>query len=294
MSDTPPDDSEFVDISLTPEGNDPPAADDGAADDAADGEKPEGDASAEGEYGQNEGDAADGDDEALREERAKGKNGAQGRIAELTRLRREAEREAEHWKGIATQNGAKPGDSAAPASKPNADDFEDYGEFVEALTDWKVAERERATASTRAEAAEKTVAETRDAEWGARIGAVKATIPDFDAVMEKADTPTAPHVAAAIMEADRGPELLYHLAAHPEIVEKLNDLSPYRAAVELGRIEASLGETVAPAPPPPPEPKKPSNAPAPITPVKGGTATTKDPAKMDMAEYKAWRAEQLK
>jgi hypothetical protein len=225
-------------------------------------------------------------DDPLRDDKGRYKRTYQGRVDTLTRNVHEARREAAYWQGIATQSGAKPGDSAAPTAKPTADQFEDYGDYVEALTDWKVADRERTNVQSQTEKAAGAVESSRNDLWGAKVSEAKTTIADFDAVMEKADTPTKPHVADAIMDADRGPELLYHLARNPEIVGKLNEMSPYRAAIELGRIEATLE---APAEKPKPRETTTSKAPAPITPVQPGSSAAKDPSKMSMDEYTAYR-----
>lgn len=285
MSDGPSDD-EFVEINLVPAPDEPEGDGEPEAEkegDAAEGEGAEG---SEGEHESGEGDeGSEGDDEGLPEDRKPAK-GAEARIAELTRLRREAERQRDA--AIAQLQGARdPAKAATP--KPVADDFEDYGDYVEALTDWKADQRDAERADTNATTAAERAAQHRNAEWSAKIGAAKSIMPDFDAVMEKADTPTAPHVADALMDADRGPELLYHLANNPDVVERLNDMSPARAAIELGKIEAKLE---APEAAPPPPPRKTTTAPAPITPVKTGATTAKDPAKMNMEEYKAYRAAQ--
>ena len=285
-----PADSEFVEINLAPASEEAEATKEGdEAAPAEDGEvKPDGDAKPEGEEGEGEGDDEGDDDEALRDKGGRFKNRSEARIAELTRARRTAERERDE--AIARLNGAhNPAKAAAP--KPTPDDFEDYGDYVEALTDWKADQREVARAGTDAERAAGRAAEVLNEQWSAKIEQTAATIPDYNEVVGKSDIPISNHVAAALMDADRGPELAYHLAKNPAVAERLNEMSPMRAAVELGRIEASLEKA---APPPPPPPKTPSNAPAPITPVKAGATTAKDPAKMDMAEYKAWRAEQLK
>lgn len=291
MSDEP-NDSEFVEINLMPE----PAPEGGETakpegDEAPAGEgeeKPEGEAKPEGEDGEGEGDGEGDDAEALRDDKGRYKNRSEARIAELTRARRTAERERDE--AIARLNGARdPAKAASP--KPTPDDFEDYGEYVEALTDWKADQRETARAGTDAERAAERASTVRNEQWSAKIDQTAATLPDYNEVVGKSDIPIANHVADALMDADRGPELAYHLAKNPDVATRLNEMSPMRAAVELGKIEASLEKA---APPLPPPAKKPSNAPAPITPVKSGSTTAKDPAKMDMAEYKAWRAEQLK
>lgn len=222
--------------------------------------------------------------EQLRDEEGRFKGSVQDRIDKLTLARRTAERERDA--AVAQLQKANTGSNAAPTSKPTADQFEDYGDYVEALTDWKVADRERTNNTARATTAAETAETHRQEEWGAKIGAAKASIADFDAVMDKADTPTLPHVAQALMDADRGPELLYHLAQNPDLVGKLNDMSPYRAAIELGKLEATLE---APAEKPKPRETSTSKAPAPITPVQPGSSASKDPSKMSMDEYAAFR-----
>ena len=293
MSDGPSDD-EFVEISTGPapdaegEGAD---GDKGQEPDAGEGDgEGEGgddaDAGKEGGEGEGDGDGEGEGDEPLRDERGRFK-GAEARIAELTRLRRQAERERDQ--ALAQLQGARdPAKAAQP--KPTPDDFEDYGEYVEALTDWKADQRDAERADTNATTAAERAAEHRNAEWSAKVDAITATIPDYAEIAGKSDIPVRDHVAVAIMDADRGPELVYHLAKHPEVAERLNEMSPARAAMELGRIEASLGE---PAAPPTPPAKKTTTAPAPITPVKPGASTAKDPAKMNQAEYNEWRKGQL-
>ena len=291
MSDGPNDD-EFVEINLVPAPDEGETGADGEKEQGADAEKGDGegegaaDADAEREGGKGEGDA-EGDDEGLPEDRKPAK-GAEARIAELTRLRRQAERERDA--AIAQLQGARdPAKAAQP--KPTPDDFEDYGEYVEALTDWKADQRDAQRADTNATKAAETAALHRNAEWGAKVAAITETLPDYAEVAGKSEIQVRDHVVEAIMDADRGPELVYHLAQNPDVAARLNDMSPARAAIELGKIEATLGEAKAPEPEPKPA-KKTTTAPAPITPVKSGATTAKDPAKMNMEEYKAYRAAQ--
>lgn len=307
MSDGPSDD-EFVELTTqAPPGDnatiDHVADDDAGKDSDAEKEAGKGDKEAgaeqEAEAGDDTGEDGEGDgekDEALRDKRGRFKGGAEGRIAELTRHKHDALRRAEaaeaevaRLKGNATQNGALPGSDAA---KPNPDDFEDYGEYVEALTDWKADRREAQRADKAATSAAEEAANARNAEWSAKVAATTAVLPDYEEVAGKSDIQVRDHVVDAIMDADRGPELVYHLAQNPDVAERLNAMSPARAAIELGKIEASLGEAAAPAKAEPPA-KKTTTAPAPITPVKPGATTAKDPAKMSQDEYNEWRKGQL-
>jgi hypothetical protein len=124
----------------------------------------------------------------------------------------------------------------------------------------------------------------RDRAWEAREAQTKASIPDYDAVVPVSTVPIKPHVVEALMDADAGPSLAYHLAKNPDVAARLNAMTPTRAAIELGRIETTL---TAPAV------KVPSNAPTPITPITPqASGRTVDLSKASMEDYIAERKRQ--
>lgn len=186
------------------------------------------------------------------------KPGVQTRIDELTRARREAEREAEYWKNRAQGTGAA---AAKEAEKgpPTRDKYETDEAYMDALTDYKVDQKLAARDQQKAQQATLT---ERATTWQEKLETAKTEIPDFAAVMEAADTPCAPHVAELIMEADNGAKILHHLAQNPEQVEKMNGMSPAKVAMELGKLSVKFdtppaaassepaGKTVSKAPPP--------------------------------------------
>jgi hypothetical protein len=89
-------------------------------------------------------------------------------------------------------------------------------------------------------------------------------------------------MAEAIIESEKGAEVLYHLGSHPDEAKRIAMLSPLAAARELGRIEARLSM---------PAPRTTTKAPPPVKPVGASDAgVRKDPATMSQAEYEAWRA----
>lgn len=209
--------------------------------------------------------------------------GVQPRIDELTRARREAEREAAYWRQRATQGQAEP-QAAQPAVKPTPEQFTDYAEYVEALTDWKTEqkldERMQQESARQAQAA-------RAQTFQERAAAYQTQAPDFDEVLSSADVPMARHVGAAILESDVGPQLAYHLARNPQELERLNRMPEAAANREIGRLEASLAKPAAAAAAPP---VRASSAPKPATPIGSqGRAATLDPSRMSMDEYAAMR-----
>lgn len=236
----------------------------------------------------------------------------QPRINELVRKQRAAEREADYWRGVAqgrtatTSNAPAPGPTpaAAPAApKPTREQFANYDDFVEALSDWK-AEARVATAvqaaindvNARIEQREShqsaaQVKANRAKNWTERAAATREVLPDFDDVLAAAQGAVIePHTAELLEDSPHGPAIAYRLAKDPELLDKLNKLSPSQAAKEIGKMEAVFdGSAPPPAPAPNPHATK---APRPPSRVDAGASSSKDISKMSMDEYAAWRKAQ--
>lgn len=225
-------------------------------------------------------DASEGEDEtSLRDDKGRYKKGsAQDRIGELTRARREAERERDFYKGLVSQ--PTPTSPVEGAAKPTPDSFDSYDEYTEALTDWKIDQRE---AKRSTETSQRTEALVQQANWTSKLEAAAVILPDYADVVGSSEVPIAPHVGQALMDSDRGPELAYHMAQNPDVAERLNKLSPIKAAMELGRLETALAAPAA---------KPTTKAPAPITPIRPASARQADPAKMTTEEYVEFRRKQ--
>jgi hypothetical protein len=229
------------------------------------------------------------------------RNPVQPRIDELTRKVRENEREALYWKTRAEAAAAPP--KEAP-KKPTPADFDDYGAYVEALTDFKADEKVNTALDAREKAAaEKQEAKTRVTTWNERVTEARKTLPDYDAVMAASDVPVADHVLDELRDSELGPQLAYHLDKNPDVAEKLNNMNPRQAAREIGRLEAKLLSTVSASPDPEvdapqkdPEPVAPTikttKAPPPVKPVGQGRSTSVDLAKASMDDYVKTRAAQ--
>lgn len=211
--------------------------------------------------------------------------GVQPRIDELTKARREAEREAQYWKAVAARHGGSE-EAGKPATKPTPDKFEDYGAYVEALTDWKA---DQAIASRMQERAQAQQQEAQQSSWSQRQAAARQALPDYDAVLAASDAPIAPHVRESLLDSDAGPALAYHFAKNPDVLERLNGMSAMQAAREVGRIEASL----APASAKEAATVRTTATPKPATTTASqGRATTPTLAQMSHEEYRKQRAAQ--
>lgn len=238
-----------------------------------------------------------------RDEAGKFRKPVQPRIDEFTRAQRQAERETAYWRQRA-EAAEKPPEP--PKAKPTPEQFDDYGAYVEAISDWKAEEKIKTTLEARdAAAAEKQTAATRATNWSERETQTRTAVADYDEVMRAADTPIAQHVIDQLLESEEGPRIAYHLAKHPEIAAKLNTLTPIQAAREIGRLEARVAVPVdsaaaadetppdaASTPAPATKPPKTTSAPPPAKPVASGRATTVPLEKMSMDEYVATRKAQ--
>jgi hypothetical protein len=237
------------------------------------------------EEGQQQEEQAQGNEGQQTERDEKGRfKGVQPRIDELTRARREAEREAAYWRQVAqgTQSPAQ----AAP-QRPVPENFEKYDEYIDALTDWKA---EQAVAKRMEADSTRKVAETRAQTFQERQAQFRQQAPDYDEVVASSDAPLSNHVAEVLQDSDLGPQLAYHFAKNPDVLLRLNGMNPTAAAREIGRLEATLSaKPAAPAAPT----KKVSNTPAPAgTLGTQGRATTPALQNLSMDEYMKQRKAQ--
>ena len=200
--------------------------------------------------------------------------GANGRIRELTAKLHEADQEIERLKSSGTS--------------PDPNDY-DAGEFDPAYIAEMASQRLRAQmqqeAMQRRQAAEAQIVKQRQEEFISKVEAVKAEIPDYEAVAfgPKVTPYITDTVAQAVQSCDRSAEVAYWLGKNVEAAKEIASMPPMQAAIEIGRIEARL-----------PSPKKVSAAPDPIKPVAGRTdIIEKDEDDMTPDEWAAWRNKQL-
>lgn len=189
---------------------------------------------------------------------------------------------------LKSKSGPKP-EKGADAPKP--EDFKTVADYADALTDYllekKLAKREEESTKVRQAQAIQNAQQA----FGERVAKVAKDIPDYYEVVEAADVEVPPHIASHIVESgDVGVRLGYHLAKHPEELDRIKKLSPIRAIAELGKLETQLDKKPEPAAPAASARPVVSRAPTPITPLEGNsTPSTKDPATMNFAELRAHR-----
>lgn len=235
-----------------------------------------------------------------RDEKGRFRNPLQPRIDELTRARREAEREAAYWRSQAAA--AKP--APEPPKEPVPQDFDDYGAYVKALTRFNAeAIAKEAIDQDRAQSRAQTESERKAQQWGERKTELGKAIPDLEATLAASEVQIANFIGEQLLDSEIGPQIAYHLTKNPELAAKLNAMTPVQAAKEIGKLEAQLTKpaaatpapaapadpgTVTPAPPAPAsntQNRRVSAAPPPMKPAAPGRSTQADLAKVGMDEY---------
>ena len=165
---------------------------------------------------------------------------------------------------------------------------------MEALTDWKVDQRDKAREIQAKEAQVKTEHQKAIEAHQAKVQSFKEAHADFDDVLEDVnDVPMSITVQQAILSADNSAELMYQLAKHKDEYKRICALPPIAAAKELGKFEvkylkASSDETPTPTT---------TKAPKPVSPVRGGKGSSVrksiDDPNLSQREYERLREEQI-
>jgi len=135
---------------------------------------------------------------------------------------------------------------AEPAGKPKLANFETLEAYQEALTDWKLDQREQKSQQEAANKKAQEAAEQLQRDWSAREKAARKAHPDYDNVIDTVEAPTGPGVLAArqaMLEDEAGAEILYYLGKNPAELKRIAALSPIGAVKEIGKLSAILGKS---------------------------------------------------
>lgn len=240
----------------------------------------------------------------------------QDRIDELTRLRKEAEEFAEEEYGARLRAESRIGElenqlktlTPAPAApkqeelkRPSPKDFTDQDAYDQAMEAYDNARDERVRQQAIEQGRQEARNETQAKLMTQRIELAKQDLPDYVEVLEAASKRTTvvpPHIRAAFMELDFGPQVAYELAKDAALEKRIFSLSPARALAELGKIETKYAKAAdgSPTPAATPTPET-TRAPAPLQSVRstGDGDVTNDLSKeRDFQKYKAARMEDIR
>lgn len=224
----------------------------------------------------------------------------------------EAERRAAQLQHDLEASRAKSGPPSEPTTpkEPKPEDFTTVQEYTDALVSYRVDQRLREKETQAQAAAEQREKEARAREFGKRMAETRAKHDDFDDVLRSIQGTNLDRVhtdvTEYIQESEHGGDLLYHLAKNPDVLERLQKMSPRKFIAELGKLEtkfeapasalskeketpSTLSQVAAPTTTTPV-----SKAPAPIAPLDtaGVAPVAKKPEEMSVSELRDYRRQQ--
>jgi len=213
---------------------------------------------------------------------AKVKNWATKRVDELTRDWRQAERERDQLRQELERVRQQP----VPVQiqgKPTPEQFPDYNQYVEALTDWKVGQAQKNVQESferqrQVEQETQLVRNFEESEDTAR-----GLYEDYDVVTRNPELKVTTSMIDTLSGFEMGPEVLYYLGKHADEAARIARLPPKQEAAALARIEARLERLSQQAP---------TTAPPPPSTVKGSASVEKKPEQMTDKEYWEWDKKQ--
>ena len=215
--------------------------------------------------------------------------GVQKRIDRLTQEKYRLRAELDFLRSQQPQQAQPAQQAQQPSQAPKLEQYNSIEEYLDALADHKASqkfdhlakEREAKESQTRQQ---QEVAKLHES-YTKQTEQARQAYSDFDDVVQYHDLPISHAMAEAIMRSTNGADVAYYLGKNPDQAARIASLDPFSAAVEIGRIAATVVR---------PQPRKTSNAPPPIQPVGARATPVTDPDKMSTEDWLKWRNDQLK
>jgi len=219
-----------------------------------------------------------------KEEQARDEKGrfVQKRINELTREKYEARRQVDSLRAELEQLRSQV-QPRQPAPNPQ-DDPEGYIRHLVREEARGYVESDRAQSAQQQEQARFQSLAQQHAERAVKFAAEH---PDYAEAEDNLVSMLGqdPMLAEILMSSEHGPLVVHHLGTHLDEAAQLALMPPHLRIAHVARLEARLSA---------PKPKPVTKAPDPTPTVGGGAAATKDPDRMSVDEWLAWRDSQLK
>lgn len=238
-----------------------------------------------------EGEQPEGEQETTEQQEAKKLSKFQRRLERQKTARIQAETRAQ----MLEERLAKlEGQRAQPQGPqpPKREDFDSYEDYMDARADYRADQKIQAAREADAKARQGREAQQRQSQgneeiaktWNQKEAEFKKATPDYEESVSQFVDEGLKDFSKGAREAivEFGPQMLHYLATHEDVAERIADLSPARQVTELGKLEETFQKPT----------QKASSAPAPARPVSGKSSAGRDPTKMSMSEYLAYRKTQ--
>ena len=221
------------------------------------------------------------------------------RFRDLTRNLRDKDTQIAKLQGQIEALMSRPGESQDSArapqgrGRPSRDDFDDDVGYVKALVEWETEEARRETRSEMEQEYQRRSREESsqriERDYADRVRTFRESHEDYDEVVGDSDIVVSDELRDGILSSDMGPAITYHLAQHPDEVDRLNDLNSMALGLALGRLEARLEDNGRSPTPPQRRPRRQSK---PIDPLRSGS-TDADTTPTGKESYRDFREKRL-
>jgi len=212
---------------------------------------------------------------------------AEKRIRQLVAKQRDAERDAEYWRGVAEGRAAgQPATPAMPGADaggpsgptPTPEQFESYDDFLYAEFKHRASKEAAITRQTQAQA------EVHQ-KFMEKVNQEAEADPEILDILRDArflpnSNPMSGVIASAIKESDVSPQIMRHLHKNQGELQKLYQMTPVAAAREIGKLEQRLLSLNKPEPV-----RKVSQAPEPIKTLEPKGSQLPDMEKIPMDDF---------
>jgi len=201
----------------------------------------------------------------------KKKNSARSRINQITREKYELKKRLEQYELKEMQQrqqqqnnsnvayNAPNVNSQIDLTKPNPDAYEDYEGYIDALTDWKINQREHKARQQQ----EQNEYQRKVSSYEEQEKKAIDEIDDYLDVIENNRAMVNDAVPGAILESQYGARIRYYLLKNPNEAQKTLQMSPVEAIKFVGKIEAKIENDLNNS-----RKRRVSKAPAPIKPIR--------------------------
>ena len=217
-------------------------------------------------------------------------HGVQKRTSKLVRQREEARRERDAAKAELAELKAKKTEkkTESKTDEPKENDFDTYDEYLDALDEHEKGSKEPSKKEEKTEKEEDKSGLT-DSQKTAQaviqdyVANAEDLPKDFNEVALADEVPVTPNMMEEISNCDDPTKVMYALGKDINLAKEIAGKSPAQQMREIVKLDLAVVDKT------PPKPKNKTNAPDPISPVRGSDAQEKAEADMSYSEFEAKR-----
>ena len=174
-----------------------------------------------------------------------------------------------------------------PYGKPKLEDFNDIDSYADAVAEFKHGEYQKTSEQNQRQASEQSQITQLQQGWENQLDAAETKYEDYHATVGSYNPDPSVPWSRAIMSAENGADIAYHLQGNIKEAQRIAQLDPFNQVFEIGKLSTKLANQA-------PVARQASRAPTPIKPLSGGSTNSDKPmSEMNYDEQKASRLQYI-